>query len=337
VSGTHIADNSAPARISRRNVLKILAATAALPAGVLLLRGRAAAPAPVQWHGETLGARASLTLWHSDPGVARRTIARMRTEIERLEGVFSLYRSDSEISRLNRNGALPRPSGDLLTVLDESRRIAEVSGGAFDPTVQPLWNVYAGAGAAVATGGPDPAILAEARALTDFTAIDAGPRAIGFGKARMAITLNGIAQGYITDRITDLLRNEGFEQAMVELGETRALGAAPGGQPFNVGLMNPAAPGIVDRAVTLADEALSVSGGYGMRFGGDAHHIFDPATGRSANRLLDVAVVAPRAIHADALSTAIFVAGEQRASDILRAYPPARAMITRSDGSTATL
>jgi thiamine biosynthesis lipoprotein len=153
----------------------------------------------------------------------------------------------------------------------------------------------------------------------------------------MAITLNGIAQGYITDRITDLLRHEGFEHAMVELGETRALGASPDGQPFQVGLMNPASPGLVDRTVALADQALSVSGGYGLRFGGDAHHIFDPATGRSANRLLDVAVIAPRAIHADALSTAIFVAGEELAPAILRAYPPARAMITRTDGSTATL
>ena len=306
----------------------------------MALRQSVGTLAPVQWHGETLGALANLTLWHRDAGVARRTIARMRAEIDRLEGVFSLYRPDSEIVRLNRAGRLTAPSRDLVAVLDEARRIARASGGAFDPTVQPLWNAYAAHFAAnpTATKGPDPTALDAARALTDFTNLDAGARAIGFGKPGMEITLNGIAQGYITDRIADLLRNEGFDHAMVELGETRAVGPAPGGQPFEVRLMRPDVPGLADRSVLLADAALSVSGGYGLRFGrSESHHIFDPATGHSANRLLDVAVIAPRAVLADGISTAIFVAGEQAAPEILRAYPSARATLTRGDGSTATL
>jgi thiamine biosynthesis lipoprotein len=83
---------------------------------------------------------------------------------------------------------------------------------------------------------------------------------------------------------------------------------------------------------------LSVSGGYGFRFGqSDAHHIFDPDTGRSADHLLEVVVTAPRATVADGLSTALFVAGEAAAPGILRAYPAARATLTRRDGSTLTL
>jgi len=325
--------------VSRRTALRVLGAALALPAGILALRELAGAPIPVQWHGETLGAQSSLTLWHSDPGVARRTITRMRAEVERLERVFSLYRDDSDIARLNRDGRLAAPARDLVVVLEEAQRIADLSGGAFDPTIQPLWNVYEAHFAARGpqAGGPEPRDLSAALALTDYTALDAGPRGIGLARPGMAISLNGIAQGYITDRITDLLRNEGFDHAMVELGETRALGMAPDGQPFEVRLMNPTAPGIADRAVGLADAALSVSGGYGLRFGSGAHHIFDPATGRSANRLLDVTVIAPRAMLADALSTAIFVAGEASAAAILRAEPSARAIITRSDASTATL
>jgi thiamine biosynthesis lipoprotein len=323
--------------LSRRGALKVLAAAVALPAAVMALRQGIGGLQPVRWDGEALGAEASLTLWHRDAGFARRTLARVESEVARLEGIFSLYRPDSEISRLNRDGSLAAPAADLVGVLEEARRIAEASGGAFDPTVQPLWDAYAAYFAGHAGGaGPDRAALDAARALTDYAAIDAGPRRIRLARPGMAITLNGIAQGYITDRVTELLRTEGFDHAMVELGETRALGAAPDGKPFEVALMSPTVPGLVDRAIPLADAALSVSGGYGMRFAGsEAHHIFDPATGLSANRLRDAVVVAPRAVWADALSTAIFVAGEDRARAILRSYPGARATMTRGDGSAA--
>jgi len=325
-------------RPSRRNVLTILGAAVALPAGVMALRAGGGAPTPVQWRGESLGGPATLTLWHRDPSVARRTIASMRAEIERLETIFSLYRQDSEIVRLNSAGLLTSPSRDLVVVLEEARRIAQASAGAFDPTVQPLWTLWASRERTnAALSSPSPAAFEAARALVDFTAMESGVGAVRFARPGMAITLNGIAQGYITDRIADLLRQEGFDHAMVELGETRAVGAAPDGQPFRVALMRPDNPVMLDRAVQLVDEALSVSGGYGFRFSPGAHHIFDPATGRSPHALLDVSVKASRAVEADALSTAIYVAGEQAAPAILRSYRSATAILTRADGSTVTI
>ena len=122
---------------------------------------------------------------------------------------------------------------------------------------------------------------------------------------------------------------------MIELGETRALGAGSDGQPFAVGLIDPRAPGMIERVVPLENAALAVSGGYGMRFDGRGqHHIFEPGTGQSANRLIQVAVMSPRAIWADALSTAIYVAGEARAASLLAAYPGSRAILSRPDGTT---
>src|SRR5690606_20606965 len=147
-------------------------------------------------------------------------------------------------------------------------------------------------------------------------------------------SLNGIAQGYITDRITDLLANDGFEQAMIELGETRALGSAPNGTPFSVGLVDPFAPTTIARQLPLASAALAVSGGYGLRLDASGgNHILDPATGGSPNGLRQVAVIAPRAIWADALSTAISVAGEAAAPGLLKHYKGSRAILWRADGS----
>jgi thiamine biosynthesis lipoprotein len=151
----------------------------------------------------------------------------------------------------------------------------------------------------------------------------------------MAITLNGIAQGYITDRIADLLGQEGFEHAIVDVGETRTIGGAPEGGPWQVGIKGHPNAQQLSRTITIADQAISVSGGYGTRFGtSDSHHIFDPSTGHSANRLLDVTVIAPRALQADGLSTSIYVAGEAAAPELLSQHIGARAIVTRLDGST---
>jgi thiamine biosynthesis lipoprotein len=150
----------------------------------------------------------------------------------------------------------------------------------------------------------------------------------------MSASLNGIAQGYITDRITEILGNEGFENAMIELGETRALGTAPDGQPFSVALVSPFAPATVERNLPLSHRALSVSAGYGMTFAEGRHHIFDPQTGASPHQLAQVAVLSPKAISADALSTAIYVAGEARARELLAAYPGSSAILWRNDGTT---
>jgi thiamine biosynthesis lipoprotein len=320
---------------NRRRALQIMGAGFALPLGAFALGAwRHEAPAPVQWNGEVLGAISSMTLWHANPRVAERAIARMRVEIERLENIFSLYRADSEITRLNTEGRLAAPSADLLVLLEQSRRIAELSNGAFDPTIQPLWWLHSTSG----TGrSPDRAALDRALALVDYRNLTAHAGQIRFGRSGMAASLNGIAQGYVTDRITEILGNEGFESAMIELGETRALGTAPGGQPFAVGLIDPLAPASVGRSVSLADRALAVSGGYGTVLADGAHHIFDPHTGESAQGLVQVAVLAGKAAWADALSTAIYVAGETSAPGLLAAYPGSNAILSRNDGSTLEL
>jgi thiamine biosynthesis lipoprotein len=335
-----VAPSNTGTRRSRRQALKVFAAALALPAAILALRGVSAGYAVETWHGESMGGLANLTLWHPRAEFARHTIVRLRAEIERLETVFSLYEPNSEISRLNREGTIAVPSTDLVAVLDEAQGIADVSGGAFDPTVQPLWMLYEShfRDRADLVSGPSQRQIDATLTLVDYTALDASHRRISFSRPGMKATLNGIAQGYITDRIADLLRQEGFDHAMVEVGETRALGEAIDGRPFSIGLRDPSSPGTVNRTIDIADEALSVSGGYGTRFGASSsHHIFQPATGLSANSLLDATVIAPRAVWADALSTAIYVAGESAAPALLAAYPNARAFVTRPDGSVLAL
>lgn len=331
----------ADARPTRRRLLRIVAAAAGLP---LLIAGvRATAPKAqlFNWQGEVLDAVSELTLWHTDATFVRATILKVRDEIDRFERIFSLYRPDSEISRLNVAGRLSKPSAELRTLVEASQRLGALSGGAFDISVQPLWRLYEAHFWTRTSIQPD--IVARARevahALVDFRRIDSGAAAIGFARAGMAITLNSLAQGYITDAIADLLRNEGFERAVVDLGEYRTLGRHPDGRPWRIGIRDGKSADHVERTVELEDMALAVSGGYGTTFEptGRFNHIFDPHTGASANSLVDVAVIGPTATAANGLSTAICVAGEAEAPRLVAAYPGNWAILTRVDGTVVTV
>src|SRR2546423_6723911 len=325
---------------TRGRFLRVVAAVAGLPPIIAAVRATAPKDQLHTWQGELLGALAELTLWHPDVAFARRTILRVRQEIDRFERIFSLYRPDSEISRLNGAGRLMKASLELRTLIEESQRLGELSGGAFDISVQPLWRLYEAHFWSHTDIQPDIAARARdvAHAVVDFRQIDSGAAAVGFARGGMAITLNGIAQGYITDAIADMLRNEGFERAVVDLGEFRTLGRHPNGRPWRVAIRDGKAANELDRTVELEDMALAVSGGYGTTFepSGRFHHIFDPHTGASADRLVQAAVIGPRATAADGLATAICVAGEAFTPTLLAAYPGTRAILTRTDGTSVT-
>jgi FAD:protein FMN transferase len=339
--------------VTRRRAFGIVAAAAGLPLMIAGLRTTVPAGQLFTWQGEVLGGLAELSLWHTDERVARRAMRKVEAEIARYEAIFSLARAESEISRLNAAGSLARPSTELRALLEEGRRFSVLSAGAFDVSVQPLWRLYEAhfwSGRRVAED-----ILARARdvaqALVDYRAIEIGAGRIAFARPDMAVTLNSLAQGFITDAAADLLRNEGFETAFVDLGEIRALGRHPDGRAWRVGIRDarPAAGAGVSAesaspamespapAVELADTAMAVSGGYGTTFepSGRYHHIFDPTTGDSARALIDAAVIGPRATIANGLSTALCVAGEARAAALLAACPGYRAILTRPDGTRA--
>jgi thiamine biosynthesis lipoprotein len=328
-------------RLTRRRAIRIVAAAAGLPLMIAAVRAAAPPAQMFQWHGEVLGALSELTLWHADAALCRRTILKVSAEIARYERIFSLYRPESEISRLNAAGTLQRPAPELRALIEESQRFGVMSAGAFDISVQPLWQLYQAHFWSHAHIVEDIVARAQdvARELVDFRRIDTGAGRIAFAREGMGITLNSVGQGFVTDAIADMLRNDGFESAVVDLGEYRTLGRHPDGHSWRIGIRDALAAGEVDRVVELDDMALAVSGGYGTTFEptGHFHHIFDPQTGASANKLADAAVIGPRATAANALAVALCVLGEERARALLEACPATRAIVTRPDGTSVTM
>jgi thiamine biosynthesis lipoprotein len=325
----------------RRRFVSIVAACAVagpLPTARATASG---APEAVVWRGIAMGALASMTLVHPDRTKAQALIARCVAEIDRLESVFSLYRSDSALSRLNAVGELPDPPQELVELSSLAVELARISHGAFDPTVQPLYRLYADhfASPDAPAAGPSPQAIARTLRRVGFAGVEIRADRIRFRRPEMAITLNGIAQGYVTDRIADLLRASGFGDVLVDLGEARALGHRADGAPWRAAIANPLDPARTLFELPLGSDAhrlpaLATSAGYGTQFGPDPriHHLLDPRTGRSANLYASVSVMASRATLADGLSTALSILAPARAAGLMATYSSARAYVVGPDG-----
>ncbi len=323
-----------PRPITRRRAVLVLAAAAGLPLAASAPLGELEPPLPVfRWRGRVLGVDAEMAFTHPDRLSVRRAVAASLAEVSRLERIFSLHDPASEISRLNRTGRLAHPSPEMRTLLGEASRLGAISGGAFDVTVQPLWQLHR---ACSEIGrAPQPSEIAEVLGRVDYRRVEVGAGEVRLALPGAAVTLNGIAQGFITERVAKLLGDLGFERVVLQLGETFALASpdAPAGPV--IGIRDPfAAEGLIARA-RIANLALATSAGGETPFPGTggAHHLFDPRVGRSARRLASVSVIARSATLADALSTALFVAPPEKAPEILRAGGGLGALLVHADGT----
>lgn len=287
--------------ISRRRTLTIIAASMAMP---LAARG---GEKYYSWRGSVMGARAELKFYGSSREKAQQVTEKCLAEIDRLENIFSLFRNRSAISRLNRAQMLEAAPQDLQVCLSLAGKIGRVTGGAFDPTVQSLWQANANwYGSKNHQGRLTREILQRASERVDFRAINISDGKIMLGPGQ-SITLNGIAQGYITDRVCEMLRRHGWRNVLVNLGEFRALDGNGDGSAFQVLLKGS------PKRVDLANAALASSSTDGFRFDRQDlgfGHIFDPKTGLSPTRWKSVHVRAASAAVADGLSTAFYVMDE---------------------------
>lgn len=330
----------AQASPSRRRFLSILgSATAAglLPLTPVLGQGP---DRIVRWTGRAMGADASMALAGVDQDRAEAIFSACEKEIDRLENLFSLYRPGSTLSLLNRDGSALGVSPEFTGLIRMSLDVAALTGGAFDPTVQPLWKLYADHFAQGGDpSGPNEAEIEQARALVGYRLLKVDGDSVAYGKPGMAMTLNGIAQGYMTDRITSLLKGAGIRHVLVNMGEHKALGGHPDGSPWRVGIRDPETLYRTLEAVPLEDAAIATSGGYGTIFDrtGRFHHLFDPKTGESTARHASVSVLHQSATWADALSTAFSSMSEVAVAEVISSHGGVRALIVRRNGRVVRL
>jgi len=274
----------------------------------------------------------------SPPPNAEAVIRRAFEEIERLENVLSEWRDDSDISKINAlaGKGQVKVGDDTLRVIDAGIDVSKWSRGAFDLSWAALWGLYDFRPESVKI--PSEAEIKPRLALINYKKIKVTKQyhTVYLRKRGMAIGTGGIAKGYALDQAGAILRGGGVENYMIFGGGQVQVHGVRDGRAWRVGIQHPRDPDTYFAALESTGASFSTSGDYehavfdgtGQRW----HHIIDPDTGRPATRSLSVTVMTAEGIYADALSTAAFVLGPEKALKMLsRIAYPAEAVIVGAD------
>jgi thiamine biosynthesis lipoprotein len=249
-----------------------------------------------------------------------------RDEFRRLEDLLSVYKSDSEISRLAQfAGKAPVDiSVDTRRILELSKEYGELSGGAFDVTVGPLVRLW-GFGVTPPHAVPDAARIEGTRKLVNFRRIGLN-KGSAFLPEGMRVDLGGIGKGFAVDSAYKILRAAAVAAVLIDLGgNIRVIGEARRGEQWTVGVRNPFDRERVLGKIGLRDGmAVATSGNY-ERFvemaGRRYSHIIDPRTGYPVEGMAAVTVVCSNATMTDALSTSLFVLGMKAGKGMIEKLP----------------
>jgi FAD:protein FMN transferase len=254
-----------------------------------------------RWQGIALGGHAEILL-PKENGSAE-LARKIRHEIKRLENIFSLYVPTSEVDRLNTQGGLQNPSPELYQVISKAHEVSSLTKGAFDITIQPLWLLHSEM--PNLTEFKRSQVMQSVKKLIDYKNIEASPDKISFKKRGMAITLNGIAQGFITDRIYQLLQGHGLTNSLINVGEIKALGNHPSGREWGISIEDQGQQ-FIDNSVHLAPgKAIATSSPTGTILRDGHSHLLQANSIDTQAIYKSMTVIADNATRADALSTGL--------------------------------
>lgn len=284
--------------MKRRTVLTALLGMPVLGATGLWLRETQLRPYTDA--GIVFGTTVSMTVLHENETVARAALSSAFTALREVDALMSVYRANSQVGRLNQAGWLDQPDHRLVQVLATAQDLALQTDGAFDVTVQPLWH---------AANARQP--LTQALSRVDWRKLDVSDRELRFRESGMALTLNGIAQGYGADQALAALKRHGIRHALLDTGELASLGTNEAGDPWSLAVRDPRNENRFAQVLAADGRCLASSGDYATHFTDDfsQHHIVDPHTGTSPTELAAVSVLAPSGLLADGISTACMVLG----------------------------
>lgn len=284
-----------------------------------------------------MGTVVTLTVVAADQSSGDAAIQKGFSEIARLEQLFSSYRSDSDLSRLNAQaGAGPvAVAAELVDLVSVARVVAAQTGGAFNPLMGPVIKAW---GIPHNPSVPSPDLLLSLRPLIDLDAmsVDGEHMTITLARPAMALGLGGIAKGYTADRVVAVLERLGMSGGVVEIsGDVRVFGCKPDGLPWNIAVRDPKDGTKPLAVVEMKAGAISTSGDYERFFELDGvryHHILDPNTLAPARGVVSVSLVASSAVRADALATAVLVMGERRGMALVDRTDTLEALMLLADG-----
>ena len=272
----------------------------------------------------------SVKLWGDPDGAAAQEVVRT---VESLAAALSVTDAQSELAHLNEYGSA-NLTAETAELLDAALSLSQRTDGAFDPTVYPLVRLWG--------------FTQEVQAVPDAAALQAALSSVGTQNVLLhgsnvallhgaMLDFGGIAKGYAAEKCAHLLEGAGITAALLSFGgNVQTVGTKPDGSAWVVGIADPEAPAEPIAVLTFTGSlALVTSGGYQRYFEQDGkryHHILDPSTGYPVqNDLASATVLTESGTLADALSTALFVMGLERALEFWRASDDFEAVFITHD------
>jgi thiamine biosynthesis lipoprotein len=284
-----------------------------------------------------MGTRIFVELWAEDRDQQRaeQAIDAVMNEMRHIDDSMSVYKSTSEVSRVNALAAKQpvKISRELFRLLTTALEYSRITEGAFDITYASVGYMYDFR----EHRRPSEQQIESALPAVNYrhVLLDAARSTVRFSQPGVRIDLGGIAKGYAVDRGIEILQARGFTHALVNAGgDSRVIGDRFG-KPWIIGIRHPDHPDQVITRVPLTDRAFSTSGDYERYFdegGVRYHHIIDPHTGHSASKVRSATVMAPTATRTDGLSKTAFVLGPDEAMKIYNTLDDVDAILVTPEG-----
>lgn len=280
----------------------------------------------------SMGTFVTMTAIHSSRDEAEEAIGLAFEEIDRLNGMLTRHGDRSPIATLNHEGRLEGAPPEAITLVERSQGYFRQTGGAFDMTVKPVIDLYQ---RSFASGSrPSEAEMQEVLQFVGSDQVQLSGNTLRLGKQGMAITLDGIAKGYIVDRASTILTKAGVNNHLINAGgDIRTSGSAALGKAWTVAVQDPDKGKNYPRVISMENGAIATSGNYEVYYDREKvfHHIVNGASGLSPQLSSSVTVVAPTVLDADALSTSVFVMGPKKGVNYINTLRQCECFIIGAD------
>jgi len=284
----------------------------------------------------SMGTLVTITALSPSPGRAEDAVGRAFEEIDRLVPILSRHDASSPLSHLNQEGLIEGFPAELGHVVERALHYNRISEGTFDITIKPLLDLFEAGFGDAGIAEPSDDVLKQILERTGVDALSIETHTLRFLKEGMGLTLDGIAKGYIVDMAAEILNRNRIRDFIINAGgDIRMGGHREDGKPWTVAVQDPEKAGEYPDVLTLTDGAVATSGSYEIYFDPEMkhHHIIDAGSGRSPGRKSSVSVIAPTALAADALATALFVMDADKGSSLMESLPRCDSLIIDRDGS----
>ncbi|MEA5140968.1 FAD:protein FMN transferase [Arcicella rigui] len=286
-----------------------------------------------------MGSRFDITIVANDTLSAENNIDSVIAEITRIENLISDWKSDTQVSEVNRNAGIKpvKVDAEVFALTERAIHFSKITGGAFDISFAAMDRIWKFDGSMKAMPSPEAIKKSVEKVGYENIELNKENSTIFLKRKGMKIGFGALGEGYAADRCREMMLAKGIKAGIVNgSGDMSTWGKHPDGRAWSVGITNPMKKDTIFAIIPLVKSAVVTSGSYEkfVVFNGKRYaHIINPVTGYPATGLCSVTVLGPSAETANGFSTSIMVLGKKAGLKLLKKYPDYQAILITDKGT----